>query len=79
MPKLRKPPQPHAELRLLLCGTMQIQDLTNEDVGRMIGTCKETARTRMAHPGSFTVDELTRLGQQLGIPIERLRAAISYR
>lgn len=78
MPKLKTRPQPHEKLGLLLGGTCFQRDLGAADVGRILGCCETTARSRLRHPGDLTVDELTRLAKRLEIPIDDLRAAIRY-
>ena len=76
--KLQKPRVAHEDLGLLLGGVCFQRDLSAAEVGRILGCCETTARSRLRHPGDLTVDELTRLARRLEIPIDKLRAAISY-
>lgn len=76
--KLQTRQPPHAQLGLLLGGICFQREISAADVGRILGCCETTARSRLRHPGDLTIDELTRLAKRLDIPIDELRAAIRY-
>lgn len=69
---------PHAKLGQLLAGTVALRGETAADVAAILDCCENTARSRIRNPGDLTVDELTRLGRKMGIPIADLRDAIRY-
>ena len=73
---MRQPP--HAEVGQLIIGAAFMRKATMDDLGTAIGKTSKTARARMQNPGELTLDELTKLGRKLAIPIEELRAAIRY-
>ena len=68
----------HARLGALINGTLSMQRRGTADVAAWLRCSRPTAASRLRHPGDLTVDELTRLGKSAGIPIDELRAAISY-
>ena len=79
MPKLRQREIPHARLGRLLAGAAAVKgwSLTSE-VATCLKCSENTARSRIRNPGDLKVSELTRLGKDLDIPIDELRAAIRY-
>lgn len=68
----------HEELGCLIAGTVALRGYGAAKVAAILGTSENTARARIKNPGSLTVDEMTKLGRGLGIPIEKLRDAIQY-
>lgn len=69
---------PHAQLGRLLAGYAATQRASTAKIASYLGRSENTARARIRNPGDLTVSELTRLGKDLRIPIEELRAAIRY-
>lgn len=67
-----------ARLGILLSGSLKLRGYSVSNVSEILDCSEPTARSRLRHPGTFTVDELTRLAKHADIPIEELRAAISY-
>lgn len=68
----------HEALGALISGTAAVHGYGVAKLAGILGTSENTARARIRNPGSLTVDEMTKLGRGLGIPIERLRDAIQY-
>lgn len=53
-------------------------DGTATEVARALKCCYNTASDRLKHPENFTLGELKKISQRLHIPIEELRAAITW-
>lgn len=68
----------YSKLTTLLRGTAITEGKTYEDIAVMLSCNKNTIAARFKHPENFTIDELTRIGRGLNIPIEELRQAIQY-
>lgn len=78
MPKVNLGKKPPDKLRMLLVGYIEATGTTRDDLGRIIGTCDDTARKRVKNPDEMTIGDLKRIGKSLGIPVDELRAAITY-
>jgi len=79
MPKtIFEKPRKYDKLAALLRGNAFTQGKSYIDIGTMINCHQNTVVARFKHPENFTLDEVTRLGRGLNIPIEELRQAIQY-
>ena len=79
MPKtVFEKPRKYDKLIALFRGTAITKDKTFEDIGAMINCHPNTVTARFKHPEKFTLDEVTRIGRGLNIPIEELRQSIQY-
>ena len=77
MPRLRELRPRHEPLLVLINGTLQALGKGTEDVAAIWGCSAPTARKRIREPGEMTIDQLLTLGRALGIPLEKVREAIS--
>jgi hypothetical protein len=69
----------HDRLLMFIKGAADVNGKTHDDLGRMMGgVTAKTVRSRLKSPGSFTLDELEKIGRGLNIPIDDLRACIRY-
>lgn len=77
MPYIKKKEPPFSEMTKLLRG--YTNGTGAADVARAIG-CKSdaTARKRLRQPETLTLGELKRISQNLHIPIEKIREAVSW-
>lgn len=67
------------KLAILLNGSIGVDQKTPEKVGMAIGIGKTTAYRYLKNPEKMSLEKLSKLGRNLGIPIEELRdAAIRY-
>ena len=66
------------KLMSLLRGTADVNGKNFTDLGNMVGVTSKTITERFKHPENITLDELTRIGRGLNIPIEELRQCIMY-
>lgn len=78
MPKVNLGAKKPDKMQITLNGYINASDLTQEDVGRIIGTGRDTARAKLRRPDDLTVGQLKALGKRLGVPIDELRAALQY-
>jgi len=62
----------------VLRGNAITSNKTYADIGKMVGRSEQTIVARFKSPESFTLDELTRIGRGLNIPIEEFRQCIMY-
>ena len=66
------------KLIALIRGTAITKDKTYTDIGNMIGRNQNTVTSRIKNPETFTIEEISRIGRGLNIPIEELRQCIRY-
>ena len=79
MPKTKfDKPRKYDKLAALFRGTAITNDKTYADIGNMINCHQNTVVARFKHPEKFTLEEVTRIGRGLNIPIEELRQSIQY-
>ena len=78
MPKTIIRINPYCNLLYLINGRAKTNGYTRVALAIMIGRTEPTIINRMQHPERFTVEELTRIGIGLHIPIEEIRACIHY-
>ena len=79
MPRLREVRPTHEPLLVLLNGTLSALGKGTEDAAVILSCSAPTARKKLGEPGGLTIDELLTLSRGLGIPIDKIRAAISER
>lgn len=73
MPRLKRPPDPYRDLRIMFLGEMGVQNVTQEQLGQWIGYSRVTANKRLKHPETLTLRELRTVADKLGIPLDALR------
>lgn len=80
MPKVKLGQPKRDKLRELICGVLSAYGPSGdaERVAGILGCSLPTARKRIREPKGMPVDELLRLTRGLGIPLEEVRAAITY-
>ena len=67
------------KLVALLRGNALVAEKTYEDMTTMLGWKDvKTVASRFNNPEKFTLDEITRLGRGLNIPVDELRQCIRY-
>jgi len=69
---------PHEKLVKLIWGELGPRGYTPVELAEIMGVTPNTARKRMREPGDFTLDELLKICRGLDIPLDALRAAITY-
>lgn len=69
---------PHEGVAKLIWGELGARGYSATDLAAIIGASPNTARRRMTNPGSFTLDELLSITRKLDIPLDKLRAEITY-
>lgn len=65
-------------LKALVIGTAGVQGKKTAHLAPILDCAPSTVYSRMEDPGSFTLDEIIKLGRGLNIPIDELRQAIRY-
>ena len=80
MPKtvFDKPKSKYEKLLILIQGTAKVKGKSNPEIASMAGLAESTIYTRFRKPETFSLDELSRIGRGLNIPIEELRQCIKY-
>jgi len=68
----------YGKMLSLLRGTALTNGKNYEDIGNMIGCSSKTVTSRFKRPETITLDELTRIGRGLNIPIDEVRQCIHY-
>ena len=58
---------------VLIWGNMEAKDIDMDKFSCAVGINKATLYRRKKKPENFSLDELSRIGRYLGIPIEELR------
>ncbi len=76
--KLHEHLHKHDRLVRLIWGAMAAEGLSVSDMEDRTGISRARLYKRRAKPEDFTIEEITRLGRNLGIPIEELRQSIRY-
>ena len=72
MPYTKTPPLPFEKTRRLLLG----YELNAPRLAGILGCSENTARARLADPGSLTVAELAKINRSGHVPIEEIRDAL---
>ena len=62
----------------LLWGRKAVTGMPAEEMAAIAGVSPRTMQERKKDPTDLTVKQLLRLGRQMGVPIEDLRAALKY-
>lgn len=73
--RLQKSVNKWQELGRLIAGAVVFDNRDRREICRACGFCEATYYNRIKDPGSFTLEEISKLGRQLGLKIEDLRAA----
>ena len=76
MPRTRFDKKKNQELAILLNGCVHAYGGSIQEAAERLGMGRQTLGSRLANPGSFTVDELLRFARVYNIAIDDLRAAI---
>lgn len=76
--KLQKHAERNKRSVALFWGEATAHNFSQEELARAFGISTATLSRRKAHPERFTIDEVTRAGQALSIPLEELRRIIVY-
>ena len=66
------------KLLTLIVGTAKVNGKLNPEIAKMAGVGEATIYARYRNPENFTLDEITKIGRGLNIPIEELRQCITY-
>ncbi|MDY3078842.1 MAG: hypothetical protein SOR56_01295 [Oscillospiraceae bacterium] len=75
MPRVKCAETPYKALIILINGYLALNGKHLEDV---MNCSYNKAHSRLRDPALFTLQELRTISRSLGIPIEELRAAITY-
>lgn len=78
MPRVTICRDKHLHLTKLINGKKSTSGETDEEIARAIGMSRQTLTSRRNHPGTFTIDEIEKLGRLLSVPIDELRQEIKY-
>jgi hypothetical protein len=63
---------------MLIYGNAAVNNKSTVDLSVIIGCTPPTMYARLKHPENFTLNELSKIGLALHIPIEELRQCITY-
>ncbi len=66
------------EIVKLIWGELESRDMQVSELAERTGISMSILYSRKKRPEKFTVGELRIIGRNLGIPIDKLRAAIGY-
>lgn len=80
MPKVtfKSMQKPCTEIVRLIWGELESRNMPMYELAERTGISYSILYSRKKQPDRFTIGELQRIGRNLGIPIEKLRAAIGY-
>ena len=76
MPYIKKKEPPFTEVRRLIRG--YTDGTGTAELQRALGCCETTARKKLREPDKLTLGDLKRISQNLHIPVERIREAVSW-
>jgi hypothetical protein len=62
-----------------LTGEMDIQRVSADEAGKVMGTSRGTFYRRINNPEEFQIGELLKLCNYLGFPIEKTRSLLHYK
>lgn len=78
MPRVKMNEPKRDKLLELIAGVMKGMGKETADVAAMLGVSQPTALNRLRNPKSMTIEELLKVSRGLNIPLEEVRAAITY-
>ncbi len=80
MPKVtfKSMQKPCTDIVRLIWGELESRNMPVPELAERTGISYNILYRRKRQPENFTVGELQKIGRNLGIPIEKLRAAIGY-
>lgn len=79
MPRVNMHRDKHEKLVKTILGAQGYVNKSDEEMARAIGLkCRQTYRSLITSPERLTLAQLEALGKSLNIPIDELRAGITY-
>lgn len=80
MPRVSLDPKnnKYRKLTILINGAVAADGKNVEEIGRLLGVCRQTASKYLMSPEIMPLETLLKVTRSLGIPIEELRECIRY-